>query len=408
MHSPDSQFDTMRLLSLQCELLMQIGSSLQLEEMLHSFLVAVTQRLQARSSQIWLKVPLGDDVEICRFGYPAGSVRDWLADDRIRTTLNACCDEASAAPVTIALPDGGSVRVLAVGDLGCLFVDAPQEALPSTTLAALNALMPRLAVACRACLTHASNLELLELTRSQNVALEEARRRQQYEERMKSEFLAAISHEMRTPLNCIIGFGELLVLELDAGEQADYARNIHAAGRQLNAIFKDLLDLAKLDAHRLVLYPEQIELDQLVAELSGPVAVQARKKGLDYQVHMDDRLPAKLTTDPVRLRQILHNLLANALKYTDQGGLTLRVSRSGDEQVEFSVADTGIGIPPEAHELVFERFRQLAQGGRRPHEGTGLGLAIARDLAILMGGSILLDSKPGVGSTFTLRLPLGQ
>lgn len=408
MREPDSQTATMRLLSLQCELLMQIGSSLDLDDMLRSFLVALTRRLQAAASQVWLKVPNGESSELRRFGYPAGSVAEWLSDDQVTSTLGAYCQDVAALPKDVVCACGDRVHVLAVGDLGCLFIQSPVEAVPETVFVALKAIMPRLAVACRACLNHASNLELLELTRSQNVALEEARRRQEQDERMRSEFLAAISHEMRTPLNCIIGFGELLKLELDNGELADYARNIHAAGSQLNAIFRDLLDAAKLDAHRLKLYPESIEIAPLVDELAAHFSVQARHKKLSFNVHVDQDLPATLTADPVRLRQILHNLLANAVKYTEHGGLSLRLARHQEQHLAFSIADTGIGISPDAQSMVFERFRQLSHMGRRPHEGTGLGLSIARDLAGLMGGTIQLESVPGAGSTFTLLLPAAE
>lgn len=396
---------TTRLLSLQCELLMRIGTSLHLEEMLHGFLVVLTQRLRAYACQVWLDVPGDERAETRYFGYPSGSISEWLADDALNLTLHARLADVAQKPSIVEFPGGRFIQMLSIGELGCMFVESRRNEPSALLLAALNALMPRLAVACRACLGHAANLELLDLTRLQNAELEAARERQELDDRMKSEFLAAISHDMRTPLNGIIGFSDLLMLELDGTEHAEHARNINAAGRQLNAMFKDLLDIAKLDSHRLVLYPEEIDIHLLMTELSRPFAAQAQKKGLEYHLVIGDEAPGTLLADPVRLRQILNNLIGNALKYTNRGRVELRLDLRQEGYVAFVVADTGIGIPADAHHLVFERFRQVAHEGRRPHEGTGLGLAIANDLATLMGASISLESAPGIGSTFTLKLP---
>ena len=368
-------------------------------------MVVLIQRLQGVAAQVWLKVPAEERSEFHYFGYPAASVKDWLADDAMNLALHSHCNAAGYTSEVMTFTGNRTVNVLPIGDVGCLFIESRLGPMPASVFSALNALMPRLAVSCKACLTHANNVDLLELTRSQNMALEAARERLELEDRMKSEFLAAISHDMRTPLNGIIGFSDLLTLELEGSEQAEHARNINAAGRQLNAMFKDLLDLAKLDSHRLVLYPEEIDVELLLAELARPFAAQAQKKGLGFRVALGHELPKNLIADPVRLRQILNNLVANAIKYTNHGQVELRLELPDADCVAFVVVDSGIGIPEDSHQLVFERFRQVSHEGRRPHEGTGLGLAIAADLAALMGGAITLKSTPGLGSTFVLKLP---
>lgn len=383
---------------------MRIGTSLRLEEMLRSFLVVLTQRLQASATQIWLRKPGSAPPVLLKYAFPSQSIDEWSGNDAISAALHACLVNLEEHPSTALLPDGGGVQVLAIGDLGCLFIEARQGSLLPTTLSALDALMPRLAFACQACFTHANNLDLLALTCSQNIELEEARARQQEQERAKSEFLAAISHDMRTPLNGIMGFAELLELELEGHDLVEYAQNIHAAGRHLYAMFTDLLDLAKLDSHRLVLHPEQIDIQLLVDELARPYQAQAEKKGIAFSTDLDVELPHFFITDPVRLRQILGNLLSNAIRYTHAGSIALEVWAI-DRAICFAVSDTGVGIEESAQTRVFERFQQAAAPGKRQPEGTGLGLSIARDLAHLMGGHIELESVPGRGSCFRLLLP---
>ncbi|NSL56535.1 sensor histidine kinase [Uliginosibacterium aquaticum] len=402
MPVPEAPQSTVWLLSLQGELSMHIGTSLDMGEMLRSFLVATTQRLQLRTAQIWWRAEQG---ELEQHAYPACSVVQW-AQDALRTAqLEGFLRDVDRHRAVLGLAGPGQIQALRIGAAAALYLEQSEIELNPAALAVLETLMPRLALACQACMDHRRSRALLELTRLQNRELDAARERAESAWRSKSEFLAAISHEMRTPLNSILGFSELLQLELRDGETADYAASIHAAGRHLHAMFNDLLDLAKLDARRLVLHPEDVDLAQLCAEVWTPHSIAAQRKGLLSGLFLDQKLPVRIVVDPVRLRQVINNLLANALKFTQRGKVEMHVMPS-DGLIAFAVVDTGPGIQPEARERVFERFCQAGSGeGNRNAEGTGLGLAISRELAEQMGGFISLDSTLGVGTVFTLMLP---
>ncbi|MDQ7989609.1 MAG: ATP-binding protein [Candidatus Dactylopiibacterium sp.] len=390
----ESRHSTTWMLSVQGDLSLQIGVSLDASRMLHHFLRALTRRLQLRAAQLWWRDDAGAPE---RFAYPARSLVSWAAEPAREAAGMAFLAGAESAA------DDGVLR-LRVGDVAVLFLEEGRVRCSPGALAVVDALMPRLAFACRACLDHRRSGALLDLTRRQNQELQETRLRAEEALRSKNEFLAAISHEMRTPLNSVLGFAELLRLELAGEEMEEYAKTIYSSGRHLLAMFNDLLDLAKLDARRLVLYPEDIDLAQLCTDAWAPMAADARRKGLIGRLEFAPGLPARIVVDPVRLRQILGNLLGNALKFTRAGSVSFTVMpREG--AVEFVIADTGPGIRPEAKDKVFERFVQAGDGHLRNAEGTGLGLAIASELAEAMGGSLGLESELGRGSCFHLFLP---
>ena len=234
---------------------------------------------------------------------------------------------------------------------------------------------------------------------------EEARSRAEEANKLKSDFLASMSHELRTPLNGILGYSELLQVELEDPAQQEYAASIHTSGQHLLEIVNDLLDLAKIEAGRMELKPAELEIVRLVADLIGAHRAHAQGKSLTLTSTLADDLPAQLSTDPQRLRQIINNLLNNAIKFTENGDVELKVRRVGD-RLAFDVRDSGPGIPPEAQGVIFEKFRQLDQFITRDHGGTGLGLALARELAHLLGGELSLESRVGEGCTFTLTLPI--
>jgi two-component system sensor histidine kinase BarA len=235
-----------------------------------------------------------------------------------------------------------------------------------------------------------------------NVALYEANR-------VKSEFLANVSHELRTPLTSIIGFAELLregpQVEVDE-RTARYAENILISGRILLEIINDLLDLAKIEAGKVELNLETVRVEEICSTLVDFVRPQADKKKLRLTLEADDDLPIMIT-DRGKVRQILFNLLSNAIKFTpEEGAVTLRTERENRERVRLSISDTGPGISPEDQAIIFEKFRQIDQSATREHHGTGLGLAIARELARLLGGEIVVESRMGKGSTFRVMLPI--
>ena len=220
----------------------------------------------------------------------------------------------------------------------------------------------------------------------------------------KSEFMAAVSHELRTPLTSIRGFAELMELRLKEPSFREAATLIRQAADHLNTLLTEILDLAKVEAGSMpiVLAPHPVR--ELVQNTADFFAISAAQKGLALAVSVPDEAPEMLVCDGLRLKQILNNLLSNALKFTEQGEVRLEVEPQG-VQLRFHVIDTGPGIPEHLHELIFEKFRQGSAQVSSEHGGTGLGLALSRALAELMQGELSVSSVPGEGARFTLTLP---
>ena len=237
--------------------------------------------------------------------------------------------------------------------------------------------------------------------------LEEAKAKAEEASRLKSAFLATVSHELRTPLNGILGFAELLNAELGNPVHKEYASIIQGSGEHLLKLVSDILDLAKIEAGEMTLTPADLPLADFIRETLASQRGAAQAKGIALSEELAGNLPASIYVDPIRLRQLLNNLLSNALKFTARGSVTLSVARL-ERQIAFAVRDTGPGIAPEHQQAVFEKFQQLEHFLTREHGGTGLGLAIVRQLAEHMGGHVRLDSALGIGATFTIYLPLGN
>jgi PAS domain S-box-containing protein len=224
--------------------------------------------------------------------------------------------------------------------------------------------------------------------------------------RAKSEFLAVMSHEVRTPLNGILGMAQVL---LDSGltpGQRDYAETIRQSGRSLLGMLNDILDLSKLEAGRLDLEDSPFQPAAVVRDVTNLLGGRAREKGLTLDSVIADDVPASLRGDGQRVRQVLLNLLSNAVKFTESGGVTVRVERGRENTLRFIVADTGIGIAEDARRFLFQPFTQADSSISRRFGGTGLGLAICRKLVDLMGGVIDVDSAPGHGARFWFEIPL--
>jgi signal transduction histidine kinase/ActR/RegA family two-component response regulator len=255
-----------------------------------------------------------------------------------------------------------------------------------------------------------------------SASLEEKARQLALVSKYKSEFLANMSHELRTPLNSLLILAKLLADNEETNlsdKQVEYARTIHAAGNDLLSLINQILDLSKIEAGKLQIETKRIAVTDLRDYVQSTFRQVADQKGLSFDVRIAAGVPSGISTDAQRLQQILKNLLSNAFKFTERGRVELKIGlvegaavpksealAGAQSVISFAVSDTGIGIPGEKQQLIFEAFQQADASTSRMYGGTGLGLTISRELARLLGGEISVESNVGVGSTFTLYLPL--
>jgi PAS domain S-box-containing protein len=219
----------------------------------------------------------------------------------------------------------------------------------------------------------------------------------------KSDFMASMSHELRTPMNAVIGMTSILLDDGDlTAEQKDFVETIRLSGDALLVVINDILDFSKMESNKVALEEQPFDLRATIEEALELVNIKAVEKGLNLAYIIDASVPETIISDPARLRQILGNLLSNAIKFTDRGEVKLSVSRCRDDvrEIHFAVQDTGIGIPFDKLDLLFQSFSQIEPSSYRSESGTGLGLVISKKLAELMGGRIWVESRPEKGSTF--------
>ncbi|MCL6603349.1 MAG: sensor histidine kinase [Paenibacillus sp.] len=248
------------------------------------------------------------------------------------------------------------------------------------------------------------------------IVMEERAKQLMLASQYKSEFLANMSHELRTPLNSIINLSQLIEENeptLVREEMVLYGSIIHRSGDDLMMLINDILDLSKVEAGRLEISSEEVNVSEIPELLALQFSVVARQKGLEFVITMSDELPETFSSDPQRVQQILRNLLSNAFKFTETGVVSLNIreesryeSKDRKDWIVFDVQDSGIGIAKDKHLTIFEAFQQADGTISRQYGGTGLGLSISRDLSRLLGGFITLKSSEGKGSIFSLYLPL--
>jgi HAMP domain-containing protein/signal transduction histidine kinase/CheY-like chemotaxis protein len=252
-------------------------------------------------------------------------------------------------------------------------------------------------------------------------SLEEKAEQLQLISKYKSEFLANMSHELRTPLNSLLILAKLLADNKERNlteKQVEYAKTIYSSGGDLLSLINEILDLSKVEAGKMQIEPRDIAPKDIKDFVERSFRALAEQKSLQFSVELDESLPTYVRTDPQRLQQVLKNLLANAIKFTDHGSVQLRIAtvddrhgldqetlRRADQVVAFSVVDTGIGIPKHKQKIIFEAFQQADGTTSRKYGGTGLGLSISREITRLLGGEIHVESEPGTGSMFTIYLP---
>ena len=244
--------------------------------------------------------------------------------------------------------------------------------------------------------------------------MEEARSAAENASKSKSEFLANMSHEIRTPLNAIIGLTELSLQGELAPEQRSLLRSVQANSEALTSILRDVLDFSKIEAQHTQVLNRPFGIIDVVESVADALSIHAEAKSLELSCYCDPRIPAEVEGDPDHLRQVLMNLVGNAIKFTDEGDISLRAELATltetRVQIDFLVEDTGVGIPADQREVIFEQFVQADRSTQRQFGGTGLGLCISKSLVELMGGTIEVDSEMGVGSTFmiSLEFPIRQ
>ena len=239
--------------------------------------------------------------------------------------------------------------------------------------------------------------------------LSEARRRAEIASQAKSSFLASVSHELRTPLNAIVGTGALLEAAAADAEQQEMSRTVMNAARALLSLIDGILDLSRIEAGKMPAVANDFDLAELLGQIHRMMMTQAQAKDLSLTLHVAARTPLRLHGDDRRLREILLNLISNAIKFTQQGGVTIAVDKAtddeADEHLRFEVTDSGIGVDPDALDRIFETFEQANSRILDTYGGTGLGLAITKKLVLLLNGQIGVESALGAGSTFWFELP---
>jgi signal transduction histidine kinase/HAMP domain-containing protein len=393
-----------------------LNAPLQLHSLLDSALHALLRGTRARAGAIYLTDAAGHFDLIVSQGASvsvfaidaiqaellrrAGEGRRALLVDDVDPAMPLATDEAGPIAALIYVPLRYRDRLQGVAMLSLPDAPAPDQ------LDFVEHAGSQLAIAVSNTRAYSNVEHLARQLEQRNVALLQQRDQLQEVSRLKSEFLAGVSHELRTPLNAIIGYTELIAEGIYGpvnDDQVQSLSGIAESATNLLELINQILDLSKVEAGRMVVRESEVELRQLAREVHDSTASLAKDRPYELKLVLPKE-PLQLVTDSAKVRQVLVNLVSNAIKFTERGSVSLHLEPRGDGAV-IEVRDTGIGIREEDQRMIFDEFRQVDGSTTRRHSGTGLGLAISKKLATLLGAEISVSSEVGVGSTFTLSLP---
>lgn len=385
-----------KLTAMQYSLALLIGQDLDLQRMLRKFLPAALRLLQCSAGYIWIDFK-NNDAEPYFYSYPrCDAIEDVFSAEAVSTLSEITDNHMCLYHPLIVKNDDYFLHFLPLGTQGVIVLNRAEK-LSQQQILALRPILNRLETACHACYQHE---RVLEYQRE----LIEAKDAAEAGNKAKSEFMAVISHEIRTPMNAIMGLADLLAFSHLDDEQRGHVELVKESSSKLLEIINQILDLSKIETGALTLELAAFDLHETLNSCFKLFAASAKDKQLLFEYEIDANVPRFVKSDPTRFRQVVINLIANAVKFTEKGGVSVTVSVF-NQKLCVCVEDSGIGISGEQIDLIVKPFQQADFSITRKYGGVGLGLSISSQLVNLMGGTMKLHSEIDVGSCFTVEIP---